>query len=120
MSTNSHRQFNSQRQFIKILFTAFLFVFITHHAFCDSAVLQLYKQRFSRAGLSEKTQILRDAADDRTLDSSISLFYVFALQYAFDNAVILRDDYDLANIIYIAATGLQSTGQGGAVLGEHL
>jgi hypothetical protein len=56
-----------------------LLVLLSFSAFCDSPVLQLYKQRFSRADLSAKAQILENAAGDSTLKAEIGQFYDYAL-----------------------------------------
>jgi hypothetical protein len=83
-----------------------LLVFLPLPLFCDPTVLQLYKQRFSRADLAAKAQILNNAASDRTLGTSLGLFYEYALQFAFDNSALLKNDHEMIRIIDTAVKGL--------------
>jgi hypothetical protein len=79
-------------------------------AFCDSPVLQLYKQRFSRADLSAKAQILDNAAIDKTLAAEIGQFYEYALQFALENSALLKNDHAMLRMIDTALVGLGKTG----------
>jgi hypothetical protein len=90
---------------VKIFSLALLFFFLSHNVFCESPALQLLKQRFSRAGLSEKPQVLIDASGNREL-------YLHALQFALNNSELFKNDPDLISLVYIAATGLQHIGCG--------
>jgi len=87
-----------------------LFVLLSFPAFCDSPVLQLYKQKFSRADLSAKAQIMENAANDSTFTGDIGQFYEYALQFALENSMLLKNDYTLQRIIDISITGLEKTG----------
>jgi len=92
---------------------AFLFallVLLSFPAFCDSPVLQLYKQKFSRADLSAKAQILENAANDSTFTGDIGQFYEYALQFALENSALLKNDHALLRIIDISVTGLKKAG----------
>jgi len=92
-----------------------LFVFLSFQAFCDSPVLQLYKQRFSRADLSAKAQILENAANDSTLTAEIGQFYDYALQFALENSALLKNDHALLRIIDVSVTGLGKTGYSNSI-----
>jgi len=87
-----------------------LFAFFTPRVYCDSLALQTYKQRFSRADLSLKAQILESAAYDRSVSDSLGQFYDYALQFALDNFELLNNDSDMIKIIVIAINGLRNTG----------
>ena len=87
-----------------------LIVFLAPYAFCDSQVLQTYKQQFSRVDLPGKMQILESAAYDKTLGDSTGQFYQYALQFALDNSQLLKNDPDMIKITGIAANGLGSSG----------
>jgi len=93
----------------KIVLMVFL-ALLSFPVFCDSPVLQLYKQRFSKADLSAKAQILESAANDSTLTAEIGQFYEYALQFALENSALLKNDYALLRIIDISVTGLRKTG----------
>jgi len=93
----------------KTVFFALL-VFFSFSAFCDSPVLQLYKQKFSRADLSAKAQILENAANDSTFAGDIGQFYEYALQFALENSMLLKNDHAMLRIIDISITGLKKTG----------
>ncbi|MDR2943045.1 MAG: hypothetical protein LBV17_10680 [Treponema sp.] len=87
-----------------------LLVVLSFAAFCDSPVLQLYKQRFSRADLSAKAQILENAAGDSTLNAETGKFYEYALQFALENSALLKNDHAMLRIIDISVMGLAKTG----------
>jgi hypothetical protein len=92
-----------------------LFVFLSFPVFCDSPVLQLYKQRFSRADLSAKAQILENAANDSTLTAEIGQFYEYVLQFALENSALLKNDHAMLRIIDISVTGLGKTGYSSSI-----
>ncbi|MDR0302067.1 MAG: hypothetical protein LBI04_07140 [Treponema sp.] len=83
-------------------------------AFCDSPVLQLYKQRFSMADLSAKAQILENAANDITFNEDIGQFYEYTLQFALDNSMLLKNDHTMLRIIDISVKGMALSGLGKA------
>jgi len=87
-----------------------LFVLFVPRIYCDSLALQTYKQRFSRADLSFKAQILESAAFDRSLSDSLGQFYDYALQFALDNFELLKNDSDMLKVISVAVNGLRNTG----------
>jgi hypothetical protein len=97
------------RQLVKRISVIVIFFLLSGSAFCDSPVLQLYKQRFSRADLGAKVQILENAANDRTMDAEIGQFYEYALQFALDNSKLLKNDHDMIRIVDAAVRGLQNT-----------
>jgi len=90
----------------------FLLVFISPCAFGDSAVLQLYMQRFSESELTAKAEVLRNAAADRRINESVFQLYNLALNYAYDNYNYLHTDNlsGMNNIISIAVKGLRNGG----------
>jgi len=87
-----------------------LFAFFAPCIYSDSLALQTYKQRFSRADLSFKAQILESAAYDRSVTDSLGQFYDYALQFALDNFELLNNDPDMLKIISVAINGLRNTG----------
>jgi hypothetical protein len=93
----------------KRAFFIVLFFLLCLCAFCDSPVLQLYKQRFSRADLPAKAQILENAANDKTLSAEIGQFYEYALQFALENSALLKNDHALLRMIDNAVVGLGKT-----------
>ena len=99
-----------RRKMVKKLCVVILFVFFASRVYCDSFILQTYKQRFSRADLSIKAHILEGAAYDRSISDSLGEFYDYAAQFALDNFEILKNDPDMIRIIGIAVNGLRNTG----------
>jgi hypothetical protein len=93
---------------IKIVFL----IFLCPCSFCDSSEFQQYKQNFSKAGLSEKAEILKYASRDRSAEEFIGQFFEYALQFALDNSGLLKDDTDMVNLVSIAVLGLRNTGTG--------
>ena len=87
-----------------------LFVFLCFPVFCDEQTLQSYKQNFSRAGLSEKVQVLQSVASDKMSDEFPGQFYLYAVQFALDNSELLKTDPDMIRIAAVAANGLRETG----------
>jgi len=98
----------------KAFFTV-LFFLLCLSAFCDSPVLQLYKQRFSRADLPTKAQILDSAVNDKTLTAEIGQFYEYALQFALENTALLKNDHAMLRMIDTAVLGLGKTGYSGSI-----
>jgi len=92
-----------------------LFVFLSFPIFCDSPVLQLYKQKFSRVDLSAKAQVLESAANDDTLGAETGQFYDYVLQFALENSELLKNDYAMQRIIDLSITGLRKTGYSNSV-----
>jgi hypothetical protein len=92
-----------------------LFVILSFPAFCDSPVLQLYKQKFSRADLSAKAQILESAANDSTFTADIGQFYEYVLQFALENSTLLKNDHAMLRIIDISVTGLGKIGYSSSI-----
>ena len=87
-----------------------LLIFLCRNVYCDSSALQTYKQRFSRADLSAKTEILENAAYDRALGWSVGPFYEYALRFALDNSGLLKNDPDMIKVIEVSVNGLRNTG----------
>jgi len=92
-----------------------LFILLSFPLFCDSPILQLYKQRFSRADLSAKAQILENAANDNALAADIGEFYEYVLQFALENSALLKNDHALLRIIDISVNGLAKTGYSNSI-----
>ena len=87
-----------------------MFVCLSAAAFCDSPLLQSYKQNFSKADISVKAEILKDAASERTAPEFIAQLYEYALQFALDNSELLKDDPDMINLVDIAVKGIRNAG----------
>ena len=87
-----------------------VFIFLCSAAFCDSQILQSYKQDFSRADIGVKIEILQSAASEETADEFIAEFYEYALKFALDNSQLLKDDPDMINIVNVCVKGLGKTG----------
>jgi hypothetical protein len=68
-------------------------------------ILNSYERNFMRVALSAKAGILRDAATDSRAPEFIGQLYDFALNFAFQNAELLRDDSDMISIAALAARG---------------
>ena len=86
-----------------------LLLFFSAQAFCDSAALQSYKQKFSRADLSAKAAILEEAFIDKTVKENKGELCEYALQFALDNSELLKDDPDMIAMITVAVNGLRNT-----------
>ncbi|MDR2134930.1 MAG: hypothetical protein LBP27_07480 [Treponema sp.] len=71
----------------------------------QTPILNSYQQNFIRANLSMKADILRDAATDGRAKEFIGQLYEFALNFALQNAEILKDDPDMTSLVGIAAKG---------------
>jgi HEAT repeat protein len=78
--------------------------------FAQESVLQSYERRFTRAALSGKGDVLREAALDERAPEFIGSLYEFALRFALGNAEILGDDPEMMDLVGIAAAGAGSAG----------
>ena len=94
---------------LKYFLLIIMFVFFGSHIFCDSQNLQNYKQQFSIVDLSVKIQILQDVFLDYSLNDFKGQFFEYALQFALDNPLLLKNDPDMNRIVYIAVNGLGYT-----------
>jgi hypothetical protein len=83
-----------------------IFVLLSPQAFCDTAVLQSYIQRFSVSDLLAKAEVLRSAKDDRTMNEHIGEFYEYAIRYVLDNYAQMGELAYANNIIHISLNGL--------------
>ena len=88
----------------------FLFLFCSGVVFAQDQILQSYMQIFSRADLSAKTGVLRDASADSNAHETIGGLYDFALRFALYNSQILKDDPDMLKLINFAARGAGDSG----------
>ena len=88
----------------------FLLVFFASNAFCDSQALQMYKQQFSKADLAVKAQILKEAASDNGFSENLGELFEFGLQFALDNAALLKDDPEMIFLAVAVVNGLRNTG----------
>ncbi|MDL2228747.1 hypothetical protein LJC14_00680 [Treponema sp. OttesenSCG-928-L16] len=73
-------------------------------------ILISYKRNFVRANLATKSGILRDAATDERASEFIGPLYEFALNFALQNADILKDDPDMIALTVLASRGLGEIG----------
>ena len=93
---------------IKKASAVILFIFLCPYVFCESLILQSYKQRFSAADIPAKVQILESASGDRAMNDYIGQLYEHALQFALDNSRFLKNDQSIIRIINIAINGLRN------------
>jgi HEAT repeat protein len=94
----------------RLFIFGFLAVFLGRGLCGQETILNSYQRNFMRASLSTKVDILRDAATDERAPEFIGQLYDFALNFALQNADILREDPDLITITAIAARGAGSSG----------
>jgi hypothetical protein len=69
-----------------------------------------YERNFIRANLATKAGILRDAATDERAAEFIGPLYDFALNFALQNAEMLRDDPDMIALTVLASKGVGDSG----------
>jgi hypothetical protein len=69
-----------------------------------------YERNFVRANLATKAGILRDAATDERAAEFIGPLYEFALNFALQNAEMLRDDPDMIALTVLASRGAGTSG----------
>jgi hypothetical protein len=93
----------------RLFILAFLAVFLERGLWGQESILNSYQRNFMRASLSTKADILRDAATDERAPEFIGQLYDYVLNFALQNADILREDPDLITITVIAARGLGSS-----------
>ncbi|MDR1586229.1 MAG: hypothetical protein LBS57_02100 [Treponema sp.] len=86
------------------IFLLFSFVLIDPLS-AQMSILNSYQQNFIRANLSMKADILKDAATDERAKEFIGQLYEFALNFALQNAEILKDDPDMIALVGVAAKG---------------
>ena len=79
-------------------------------AFPQDSSLWLYEQRFTRADLAAKVELLREAAKDRRVAPYLGALYEFALKFVRGSAGTLKDDPDMVRLLDIAAWGAAATG----------
>jgi HEAT repeat protein len=73
-------------------------------------ILVSYERNFTRAALSAKAEVLRDAATDEEAADFIGQLYDFALVFSVQNAEILREDTDMIALTVLAARGAGTAG----------
>ncbi|MDR0497342.1 MAG: hypothetical protein LBH42_06990, partial [Treponema sp.] len=73
-------------------------------------ILQVYLQDFTKADLSVKVQILKDANLDNRIYNSVGTLFEFALQFAVQNSEVLTADPGMTELICIAAKGAGNAG----------
>ncbi|GHT91456.1 hypothetical protein FACS1894140_2140 [Spirochaetia bacterium] len=88
-----------------LFIASFLFIAILGWGSAQESILGSYERNFTRAGLSTKADILRDAATDSRAPEFIGDLYEFALVFALQNAALLPNDADMITIVGIAAQG---------------
>ncbi|MDR0450038.1 MAG: hypothetical protein LBH26_02085 [Treponema sp.] len=93
----------------RLFIVGFLVVFLGRGLCGQETILNSYQRNFMRASLSTKADILRDAATDDRAPEFIGQLYEYALNFALQNAEILREDPDLITITAIAARGAGSS-----------
>jgi HEAT repeat protein len=93
----------------RLFILGFLAVFLGLGLWGQESILNSYQRNFMRASLSTKADILRDAATDERAPEFISQLYDYVLNFALQNADILREDPDLITITVIAVRGLGSS-----------
>ena len=81
-----------------------LFIFLFSSLFAESPAIQAYLQRFIRADLLGKVDILQEASSNSFLDSSS--LYEYALQFVLDSYAQIDDLRDINNIVSISKNGL--------------
>jgi HEAT repeat protein len=91
------------------LFILGFLVFLGAGLWGQESILNSYQRNFMRAGLSTKADILRDAATDDRAPEFIGQLYDYVLNFALQNADILREDPDLITITVLAARGAGSS-----------
>jgi hypothetical protein len=79
-------------------------------SFPQDSSLWSYEQRFTRAGIAAKADILREAAADRRAAPYLGALYEFALKFISGRTGILKDDPDMIRLLNIAAQGAAHTG----------
>ncbi|MDR1596294.1 MAG: hypothetical protein LBR99_01185 [Treponema sp.] len=93
----------------RLFILGFLAVFLGKGLWGQEPILNSYQRNFMRASLSTKADILRDAATDDRAPEFIGQLYDYVLNFALQNADILREDPDLITITVIAARGAGSS-----------
>jgi HEAT repeat protein len=74
----------------------------------QESILDSYERSFIRASLEAKAAVLQDAATDDRSPEFIGQLYNFALNFALQNAEILRDDPDVIALIVLASRGARA------------
>lgn len=69
-------------------------------------VLAAWERNFIKANLTEKPNVLAEAASGADAGEYIGFLYEYALYFAMDNVVMFRDDPDMAVLIQDAVKGL--------------
>jgi len=81
-----------------------LFIFLFSALYGESPAVQAYIQRFIRADLLGKVDILQEASSNSFLD--LSSLYEYALQFVLDSYAQIDDLRDMNNIVSISKNGL--------------
>ena len=89
---------------IKRSFCIILFVFLSSGVFCESPVVQAYLQRFIKADLLGKVDILYEASSNIDLDTSS--LYSYALEFVLGNYAQIDDLRDMNNIVSLSKNAL--------------
>ncbi|MDR0556416.1 MAG: hypothetical protein LBG43_00890 [Treponema sp.] len=77
----------------------------------QDSILISYRRNFARASLTEKLNVLSDAATDPYASECIGQLYSFALQFSLGAAELLVDDADMIALTKAATRGAGQTGQ---------
>jgi len=80
-----------------------IFVFLSSGVFCESPIVQAYLQRFIRADLLGKVDILYEAS---SIDLDTSSLYFYALEFVLGNYAQIDDLRDMNNIISLSKNAL--------------
>jgi len=97
----------------KLFISFFLFIFISSGIFCESPLLQTYLQRFVRADLLAKIELLYEVYSNSeaahtgfSQNFNSSYFYEYAVQFVLDNYAQIDDLRDMNTIINISLNGI--------------
>jgi HEAT repeat protein len=95
----------------KSQFVLFFLGFLLIHAlvFAQEPVLVSYERNFLRVSLTDKDNLLRDAATDEKAPEFIGELYEFALDFILQNIDILQNDPDFTALTITVTKGLSSS-----------
>ena len=79
--------------------------------FCDAAVLDSYKKRFTASDSAEQMEILISARDDITMNERMGQLYEYAMLFVLDNYARMEDTGQFKSIISTSLSGLIRTGR---------
>ena len=96
----------------KLFISTVLFVFFTMGIFCESPALQAHLQRFIRADMSGKVELLYEVFSNSEAHAGFSqsinapAFYEYAVQFVLDNYAQFDDLRDMNTIITVSINGM--------------